>query len=111
MKILEFATEAEAQTALHIINEIAAAWWESQEYTVINTGDHKELVGKKNGVDNPDACRTTTWAEIQESPDGTYYFASPATKPQYVDWRNHLEGFTMPDDKEFPEEWNQTEPG
>lgn len=100
--ILEFATRPEAEFALQVINQIAAAWWQAQGYTVIDG----QLVGKNaaTGEDMPDACRTLSWAEIEEG-DGTYFFPSPSSDPRFVDWRDYLpEGVTMPEDKELSDE-------
>ena len=102
--ILEFQTLEDAQTALAVINQIAAAWWQSQGFTV----EDGELVGKnaKTGEDAPDKARTTTWDIVQESPDGTFYFSSLSNDLRFVDWRDYLpEGVVMPDDIECPVEW------
>lgn len=108
MKRLEFKTEKEAQIALAVINEIAAAWWAAQGYVVEDVNGQKQLIGKnaKTGEDMPDKARTTTWAEIEKSPDGTFYFPSPVNNPKFVNWRDYLQdGLTFPSDKVFPEEW------
>ena len=36
MKILEFNNTHAAQTALDAVNEVAAAWWAGQGYTVVD---------------------------------------------------------------------------
>jgi len=90
--------------ALAVVNEIAAAWWTAQGYTIEEKDGVKQLIGKnaKTGEDEPDKARTLTWAKIEESPDGTFYIASPINKPAFAKWRNHLpKGVTMPEDKEF----------
>ena len=101
--ILEFTTYAEAETALHIINAVASAWWLSQGYTVINN----ELVPKNlDGTDNLSAQRTTAWDVIKESPDGTFYFSSPTADPRFYAWRDYLpDGVSIPADKPFPDAW------
>lgn len=112
MKILEFKTEKEAQIALAVINEIAAAWWAAQGYVVEDVNGQKQLIGKnaKTGEDMPDKARTTTWAEIEKSPDGTFYFASPSSDERFAAWRNHIpNGINMPDDKGFPNSWVSVE--
>ncbi|MCB1721393.1 MAG: hypothetical protein KDI11_06545, partial [Alphaproteobacteria bacterium] len=54
------------------------------------------------GEDEPEKCGTTTWSKVEENPDGTFYFDSPANKPAFAKWRSHLSGgMTMPEDKEF----------
>jgi len=99
-RILEFSTQAKADTALQVINQIAENYWIEQGYTVIDG----ELIGKRNGKDDLDACRTTTWDTVKESPDNTFYFTTPTSK--YPDWRDYLpDGVVMPDDKLFPSEW------
>lgn len=100
MLVLEFDTLPEAQTALAVIDQIAAAWWSSKGYSVENN----ELIGRnaKTGVDNPDKTRTKTWAEIQETADGKFYFYSLSNKSCFCDWRNYLpECIVLPEDKEF----------
>lgn len=107
--IIEFSTQLEAETGLAIVNQIAAAWWQSQGYTVIDG----ELVGKNaaTGQDEPTATKTETWDIVKESPDGTFYFTSPATDARFVDWRSYLpEGVSMPEDKGFPIEWTPIDP-
>lgn len=102
--ILEFQTEAEAQAALAVINQIAAQWWAAQGYTV----DNGTLIGRNaaSGNDEPEKQRTTTWAEITESPEGTFYFPSLSNDPRFADWRDYLpHGVTMPPDKALPDVW------
>ncbi len=103
--ILEFDTQDAAQTALEIIDAVAAQWWAGQGYTVENG----ELIGRnaKTGQDAPDKTRTTTWAEITESPDGTFYFPSLSNDPRFVDWREYLpDGTDMPEDRQKEETEN-----
>ena len=73
---------------LAVINQLAAAYWKSQGYTVVNTADGKAVLGKNalTGVDNP-AATTTTWAIPSEVSDGTYYIPSPSNYPAYSEWR------------------------
>lgn len=100
--ILVFDTQEQADQALAVINQIAENYWTARGYTVI---DH-QLIGKKNGIDNPDACRTIAWDIVQESPEGTYYFSDPANDIKFIDWREHLpEGVTVHDATVFPQEW------
>lgn len=101
--IIEFKTRTQAETALAVINQVAAAWWQSQGYTVING----ELVPKNSdGTDNLTAQRTTTWDEVKKSPVGTFYISSLVNDPRFVDWRDYLpQGVSMPADKNFPATW------
>lgn len=102
--ILEFPTQAAANQGLAVINAIAAAWWQSQGYTVINN----QLVGKNaaTGEDMLDATRTNTWDTVKTSPVGTWYIISPAANPNFINWRDHIpQGVTMPEDKPMPESW------
>ena len=106
--ILEFASEDEAQTTLDVVNQIAAAWWTQQGYTVENGA----LIGKNaaKGTDEPGKQRTTAWAEIKESPDGTFYFPSLSNDPRFADWRDYLpQGVNSGTEKEFPAVWRVTE--
>lgn len=104
MKILEFDTQEEAENALDAVNEIVLNWFADHGFTV----DEDGVVGKNaaTGQDAPLACRTTTWANIQESPDSTFYFASPSDDARFTGWRDYIpEGATMPDDKDMPDDW------
>ena len=90
---------------LAIINEIAAAWWAAEGYTVIETGEGKTVVGKNaaTGEDNASAL-TTTWAvpqvvdfTIDEETgaripgEGTLWFIpSPSSDPRFHLWRDYL---------------------
>jgi len=109
MKILEFTTEAEAQTCLSVINAMASAWWVSKGYTVIDNNGTKELVGKRNGVDNTTATRTLSWDTVKESPDGTFYITSlTGTRDEWADWKQNLadSGFTaIGTEKDYPDDW------
>lgn len=110
MNILVFDTEQECGQALAIINQIAAGWWVSQGYTVIDDGGVNELIGKNaaTGEDAPDKMRTTTWDVVKQSPTGTFYIIDPADNPNFVDWRQYLpQGVTFPDAVPFPPEWLQ----
>lgn len=106
MLILEFDTKEEAQEALSAINGLAAQWWMQQGYTV----EDGALVGKnaKTGLDSPGAQRTTTWDEVKESPDGTFYFSSLSNDERFPNWKQFLAdiGFTaIGVEKQFPVEW------
>lgn len=115
-------TQAQVQHDLYIINQIAAVWWASQGYTVIDTPEGKAIVGKNaaTGEDNPDAL-TTTWAmpspldyTIDEETgaviptEGTLWFIpSPTSDPRFYLWRDYLpDGVTIQcEEVEMPQEW------
>ncbi len=102
--IIQFATKSEAQSTIVVINQIAAAWWASQGYTVIEG----QLIGKNalTGQDMPDNVRTTTWDVPKESPDNTWYIVSPTSSPNFINWRDYVpEGFVIPNDEILPENW------
>lgn len=98
--ILEFTTQSSAEACLAAINSMAAGYWVDQGFTVTNG----ELIGKKNGVDNPSATPTITWDTVQESPDGTFYFTSLTGTPYEVGMEQLSALFTFTE-KEIPEEW------
>lgn len=103
--ILEFPTQGTAEQGLYIVNLIAAAYWQSQGYTVIDG----QLIGKNalTGEDMPDSTKTITWDAVKRSPDNTFYFTSPIVDEKFSAWRARLpEGVTVPEDKPFPEAWN-----
>ena len=102
--ILEFPTQESAEQGLYIVNLIAAAYWQSQGYTVIDG----QLIGKNaaTGEDMPNSAKTITWDTVKQSPDNTFYFTSPSSDERFSLWRDRLpEGVTMPPDKVFPIEW------
>ena len=114
MKILEFTTEQDALTALTIINAMAADWWVSQGYTVLDNNGAKELVGKnaKTGEDQPHKTKTLSWDIPTESPDGTWYIQSlTGTRPEWSEWATTYAAFAGPAyvEKDFPAEWVQDE--
>ena len=104
-------TLPDVQHDLYIINEVAAMWWASQGYTVIQTPQGKAVVGKnaQTGEDNPEGV-TTTW-DIPKPVNFTYdeqtgeqipdagtewYIADPASDARFVDWRDYVpEGVTL----------------
>jgi hypothetical protein len=100
--ILEFTTKAAAQTCLGDINSMAESYWLDQGYTVTNG----QLIGKKNGVDNPDAARTLTWDEVKESPNGTFYFTSLTGTPFEAGMESLESAFDFTE-KYFPADWEQ----
>lgn len=102
MLILEFQTQQEAEQCLAAINGLAAQWWTQQGYTV----EDGILIGKnsKTGLDNPSAQGTTTWDDVKESPDGTFYFLSLSNDARFPNWKEFLAdiGFTnIGTEKEF----------
>lgn len=108
--ILEFDTYPKAATCLYVINQLAAAYWTEQGFTVLDTPEGKALVGKNalTGEDMPDSARTITWDEVKTSPDGRFYFTDPAMKEQFSAWQQRasqagyvFDGVVM----EFPQEW------
>lgn len=102
--IIEFKSQSEAKLALSVIDQIAESWWQSQGYTVIDG----ELIGKNaaTGSDMPDSAKTTTWDEVKYSPAKTWYITSPASSPNFKDWRSYIpEGVTIPEDIVLPAEW------
>lgn len=102
--IIQFATEAEANQCLYVINQIASAYWQSQGYTVIDG----QLIGKNalTGEDMPDSAKTITWDIVKTSPTGVFYITSPASEERFSLWRDRLpDGLSFPDDTVMPEEW------
>lgn len=74
VKILEFQTKSEAERCLYFINQLAVGYFLSLKYSTVD----EQLIGK-NAATKEDAinkAKTKTWAIIQESPDGTFYFTS-----------------------------------
>jgi len=67
--ILEFDTEADAQAAIMVVNQIVVAWWVANGYTVVESTDGWELIGRNafTGLDEPEKTRTITWDTIKES--------------------------------------------
>jgi hypothetical protein len=104
-------TLSDVQHDLFLVNEVAAMWWASQGYTVIQTQTGKAVVGKNSltGEDNPQGL-TTTW-DIPKPVNFTYdeqtgeqipdegtewYIVDPASDARFVDWRLYIpEGVTL----------------
>lgn len=98
-------TKEQVEHDLAVINQIAAAWWADQGYTVVETSEGRAIVGKNaaTGEDNPEAL-TTSWAEpapvdytINEETrevipaDGTLWCApSPSSDARFALWRDYL---------------------
>ncbi len=100
--IYEFTSQLTADAALSAINQMAESYWTGQGYTILNG----ELVGKKNGVDNPNAAHTLTWDTVKLSPDGSFYFASLSNEALFANGTQQLidAGFVFTE-KLFPSEW------
>jgi len=102
--ILEFTTRQQAEDCLIAVNQIAAAFWESQGYTVIEG----RLIGKNvaTGMDDLNAAQTITWDTVKESVTGTFYFQSLRSDPRFVDGMNQIPqeifGYT---EKTLPIDW------
>lgn len=102
--ILEFTTRQQADDCLIAVNQIAAAFWESQGYTVIEG----RLIGKNvaTGMDDLNAAQTITWDTVKESAAGTFYFQSLRSDPRFVDGMNQIPqeifGYT---EKTLPIDW------
>lgn len=108
--ILEFDTEQKAQTCLSVINQLAAAYWVSKGYTILDTPEGKALVGKNaaTGQDMPDSAKTITWDTVKLSPDKTYYFSDPAQNENFSLWVERATAVGYKFDgvqKEFPLDW------
>ncbi|MCK5373724.1 MAG: hypothetical protein KAJ40_00420 [Alphaproteobacteria bacterium] len=102
--ILTAKKDYTASQTLEHINKLMFDYWKTQGYKV----DEHGIIGKKNGVDNPDACRTTAWAEILTAPDGTEYFSSLSNESRIIDWKAFGTTIDIPDcfeEIEKPVEW------
>ena len=104
--ILEFQSLAEAQACLAAINALAATYWISQGYTVIETGNEKQLVGKNaaTGEDMPQSARTLSWDVVRESPDSTWYIFSLSSDSRFAGGMAQLSGFSFTE-KILPQGW------
>lgn len=102
--ILEFPTQAQAETCLAAINNMAAAYWRGLGYTVTNG----QLIGKNaaTGEDMLDSAKTITWDTVKASPDNTFYFASLRNDVKFKAGADRLPadvfGFV---ERKFPQEW------
>lgn len=98
-------TQEQVAHDLAIINDVAAAWWSAQGYTVVQTEGGKAVVGKNaaTGEDNAEAL-TTTWAEaapvdyttdeesgeIMPSAGTLWWIPSPSGDQRFYLWRDYL---------------------
>lgn len=108
MKILTAKEGYTIQQVLDAINQLAVAYWQDQGFTV----DQDGLVGKKEGVDNHDAQKTVTWAEIQYAPDDTPYIHSLSNDDRFSNWKSVWIDAGLPDmynEIDMPPEWNSEE--
>jgi hypothetical protein len=108
--ILEFTNKKSAEICLYVINQLAAAYWESEGYTVTETPEGKALVGKNalTGEDMLNNEKTITWDKVKTSPDGTFYFSDPAQRTQFSEWKERAEatGYVLDGvSKPYPPEW------
>lgn len=89
--IYRTGTMSQAAHDLNIVNMVAASYWQTQGYTVIDTPKGKAIVGKNaiTGEDNP-AALTITWAEIEELPNGRSGFIDPENDARFIDWKERL---------------------
>lgn len=108
--IFEFTDKIEAQNCLLAINEMAADYWQTQGYIVIDGASAKELVGKKDGLDAPDSTRTITWDSIKQSPYDTYYYSSLSNDPRFSAGTAQLKNLFSFTEKALPAEWQAYEP-
>lgn len=102
-KIYVFNDLPTAQFVLTKINQMAASYWSQVFHYTLKDG---QLVGKKNGVDNPNAALTTVWSTIETSPDGRFYFSSLSNDKRFPNGTAALKNAGLPiNEITFPEEW------
>ncbi len=89
--IYRTGTQQQAAHDLAIVNLVAADYWNAQGYAVIDIPDGKAVIGKNAGTgdDNP-AGLTTTWAVIEELPDGRFGFVDPVNDARFRRWKDHI---------------------
>ena len=102
--IYEFTTQNEAQACLGAVHSMARDYWDERGYIVNDEG----VVGKKNGKDNINAQETIKWDDVKTSPDGTFYFTSLSTSPNYPNGTKMLidAGFNL-NERTFPDAWRR----
>jgi len=102
-KIYVFNDRPTAEFVLTKINQMAVTYWSQVHHYTLQDG---KLVGKKNGVDNPKAAQTEAWSEVQESPDGKFYFASLSNDKRFPNGTANLIAAGLPVvEIVFPEAW------
>lgn len=109
--ILEFETKETGEACLGSLNQVAAHYFASLGYTIKQGVEGIAVVGKNSRTreDNPNGL-TTSWDELKESPDATFYFSSPTSDPRFKDWRDYMpEGIYLGEEKSFPQSWIRTE--
>lgn len=104
--ILEFETYQEASLCLDAIHTEMLTLMDAMGYRVLDVDGSKHLVGKnaQTGENILDGARTIIWDEIAQSPDGTFYFASPRNDPRFAHGVNMISGFSFIE-KMRPREW------
>lgn len=98
MKILEFKTKTAATACLRAVNAYHVQKIKAEGYKV----DKKGIVGKVQGENAPGNKRTTSWATIEKSPGGKWYFISPKKHPLIADF--DISEFECTE-KDLPPEW------
>jgi len=71
------------------------------------TVDEDGIIGKRNGIDNPSAARTTAYVAKQTAPDGTKYITALSAKSKET---LGVKSSTKYEEKELPEAWVVKEP-
>ena len=75
-----------------LIKHIAASWWVTQGYTIIETEEHGlAIVGKNSatGENDPDSL-TVSWAIPEEQEDGLWKIPSPSSDQRFYLWRDYI---------------------
>lgn len=100
--ILEFDSPDEAQACLHAIH----ARMEGMYFLCGYNKESNKIVAKNamTGWPDGDAAGMEMWDSVHESPEGTYYFASPAESKILWPVMDEIAAYSFTQ-REFPEEW------
>lgn len=101
--ILEFDSFEEAQACLDYIEEKFMEFWSEKN---MKPG----IVGRNAITGYPDdrAECTILWDVVRESPQGSFYVASPVIDARFKNIAYDLSAFSF-QEKEFPESWKHVE--
>lgn len=90
---------------LKLVDALAITWMMEQGHKQDEDGF---IVCKNHGVDDFEAVRTKTWANIQTAVDGTEYFTSLSNDPRFKNWKDYWIAAGFPENYEEierPNEW------
>jgi hypothetical protein len=93
--LILIGSEQDVLSDLEAINKVAAEWWRSQGYSVIETPQGLAVVGKNSltGKNNETAL-STSW-DIPRKEKDFWFISSPTRDERFKDWKNYLGEYVL----------------